>query len=74
MKNHVGVDGIFQSGAEGGDEKRRQIGQEANRVDEEVGDARGSAAFVEGNVQRCEKTILEGESAKGFSVNFVNFC
>ena len=59
MKNDVGADGVFQRGAERSYEKRWEIGEEADRVDEIVLDSRRSRALVKSDVNGGEQTVLK---------------
>ena len=60
VQDEIGLDHLLERGAEGGDEERRQIGDEAHRVGEDDAPAAREAHLAHGRIERGEH-LIDGE-------------
>src|SRR6185312_10584813 len=68
VEEEVGVRQLFQGGAEGGDEVRRQVGDEAHRVGDDHLALAGEAQTPAGGVERHEELVRRLDVAAGHGV------
>ena len=68
MHDQVGLDHLFQGGAEGGDQVGRQVGDEAHRVGDHAALAVGQLDRAHGGIERGEQQVLGHHAGAGEAV------
>ena len=58
MQDQVGLQHLFERGAERGDQLRRQVGDKADRVGEDDAPARGQLQPAHGGIEGREQHVL----------------
>ena len=65
MEDQIGLEHLLKRGAEGGHERRRQIGDEADSVGQDGLGAAGKAQRADGRVEGCEQDVLGEDLGAG---------